>query len=121
ELLHRSHGIGHGVSSVLVECHLPCQLTGIEDYSRLLRSVSGVLLMPLTWLLTSARLQAFVAESAAVVVELLHQCVQLPLLALVKDIEHRRLLFHLRSEERRVGKECRTRWAPQASVERRRR
>src|SRR5699024_10777793 len=80
ELLHRSHGIGHGVSSVLVACHLPCQLTGIEDYSRLLRSVSGVLLMPLTWLLTSARLQAFVAESAAVVVELLHQCVQLPLL-----------------------------------------
>ena len=34
EPVHHIHGIGHGVSSVLIECHLPCQLTGVEDYSR---------------------------------------------------------------------------------------
>src|SRR5699024_1655395 len=60
------------------------------------RTISDARLLTLTRLLTSARLRAFVAELAAVVVELFHQCVQLPLLVLVKDIEHRRLLFNLR-------------------------
>src|SRR5699024_3069715 len=59
------------------------------------RSVSEAPLLALTWLRTSALRRALVAEFAAVVVELFHQCVQLPLLVLVKDIEHRRLLCHL--------------------------
>src|SRR5699024_7640989 len=54
ERVHHIHGIGHGVSSVLIECHLPCQLTGGEDYSRLLSAVSDALLMPLIRLLISA-------------------------------------------------------------------
>src|SRR3712207_9124851 len=29
-----------------------------------------------------------------------------------KDLEHSRLIAEIRSEERRVGKECRSRWSP---------
>src|SRR5699024_8197096 len=59
------------------------------------RSVAEAPLLALTWLRTSPLRRALVAEFAAVVVEVLHQCVQLPLLVLVKDIDHPRLLCHL--------------------------
>src|SRR5699024_228518 len=59
------------------------------------RSVSEAPLLALTWLRTSALRPALAAALAPVVVELPHQCVELPLLVLVKDIEHRRLLCPL--------------------------
>ena len=71
-----------------------------------LASLAGVLLVQLPWLLlllVVAVLPSFLGEThfAALGYSLLFQWTP-----------ERRLLDYLRSEERRVGKECRSRWSP---------